>query len=425
MARTRWKPCADLASCFFSFSIERQVELSPEIKQQMQPQLQQPQPTQYYKNQHRRLEDSVTATTTINYERQQRREDASVTSNNTIGDEGQHIFSSLFPIEGSLNPSLNPHNEEARPLNRRRNSQEISQPYNLPDRIDYSDHGIPDYSFNPNRPDYSYHGSIPDCPDYPFEDDHLLDYEEESLLERERWHYHCNAKLHRFESTHRIRQSRHHKQPRINPNRCISTRSHNQQHQKQYQQQQRLAISDQLPPSTPLAHSRPRVAVIHTVDTPSRSSQPVAAARPTRTVGRRHATPPHSTPAATREERELQRAIQASRNEQHASGLTYAQLEELMSRDLTPEDYEMLLRLDSQVKPKTVQKTTLDALQETRLENDVPDSCCVICMCSFDKDQMVKHLPCSHFFHVGCIVPWLQGHSQNCPLCNTVVFPSS
>jgi len=128
----------------------------------------------------------------------------------------------------------------------------------------------------------------------------------------------------------------------------------------------------------------------------------------------------------TREELELQKVINASRSDHHASGLTFAQLAEITSRELTPEDYEMLLLLDAQVKPKTAEKTSVESLRESVLaESDCSGgnaSDCAVCMCPFEIGNTVKHLPCKHYFHKSCIVPWLQGHSQNCPLCNAKVL---
>ena len=86
-------------------------------------------------------------------------------------------------------------------------------------------------------------------------------------------------------------------------------------------------------------------------------------------------------------------------------------------RDLTPEDYEMLLTLDQSVKPKTVSKTTLSSIEavEANAKGCVGDVCSV-CMDPMGGTQKVKTLPCSHTFHAPCIDQWLANCSRNCPL---------
>ncbi|MCL7035829.1 hypothetical protein MKW94_005546 [Papaver nudicaule] len=41
---------------------------------------------------------------------------------------------------------------------------------------------------------------------------------------------------------------------------------------------------------------------------------------------------------------------------------------------------------------------------------------CVVCMDVFEDGTGVTYIPCSHFFHEGCLVRWLQ-ESNSCPLC--------
>ncbi|KAH7306689.1 hypothetical protein KP509_22G025500 [Ceratopteris richardii] len=41
---------------------------------------------------------------------------------------------------------------------------------------------------------------------------------------------------------------------------------------------------------------------------------------------------------------------------------------------------------------------------------------CPVCLESLHPEQNLIHLPCSHVFHVSCLLPWLQDHSH-CPLC--------
>ncbi len=88
----------------------------------------------------------------------------------------------------------------------------------------------------------------------------------------------------------------------------------------------------------------------------------------------------------------------------------------LQNRDLTPEDYELLLRLDERVAPQTVTQDVLDGFRtDVASESDTHQECAV-CMETYQVGQGRKHLPCGHVFHAHCIDTWLSNSSLNCPL---------
>ena len=41
---------------------------------------------------------------------------------------------------------------------------------------------------------------------------------------------------------------------------------------------------------------------------------------------------------------------------------------------------------------------------------------CVMCLEEFAKEEVIQVLPCSHYFHQGCLRPWFEGNTH-CPLC--------
>mmetsp|Transcript_39269 Transcript_39269/g.113511 ORF Transcript_39269/g.113511 Transcript_39269/m.113511 type:complete len:364 (-) Transcript_39269:275-1366(-) len=46
---------------------------------------------------------------------------------------------------------------------------------------------------------------------------------------------------------------------------------------------------------------------------------------------------------------------------------------------------------------------------------------CELCLVDYvDGDELLR-LPCMHFFHAGCVMPWLQ-KSNTCPMCQTDVY---
>ncbi|KAK6979820.1 E3 ubiquitin-protein ligase RNF12 [Biomphalaria glabrata] len=94
----------------------------------------------------------------------------------------------------------------------------------------------------------------------------------------------------------------------------------------------------------------------------------------------------------------------------------------LQHRDLTPEDYDMLLRLDDSIKPKTIPKNILSQLRTEMIgpsgleRDDETLVLCSVCMEPYIAGQERKFLPCSHYFHSVCIDAWLNNSSMNCPL---------
>ena len=97
----------------------------------------------------------------------------------------------------------------------------------------------------------------------------------------------------------------------------------------------------------------------------------------------------------------------------------------IQDRELTPEDYEMLLRLDERVAPKTVDRSLLEKLHTDTVTDDAEEkeTLCTVCMDKYEWGDLRKHLPCGHHFHVECIDNWLSNQSTNCPLDGTPVFP--
>jgi hypothetical protein len=120
-------------------------------------------------------------------------------------------------------------------------------------------------------------------------------------------------------------------------------------------------------------------------------------------------------------EKDLQTAIQASLGHTHESGITFGQLNDLLNRDLTPEDYELLLLLDSTVSKKTTDESTLQSLAEVIATDEHLGDMCMICMLDYEVGDKLTSLPCKHAFHCDCVGTWLRDHSQSCPLCNAKV----
>lgn len=101
-------------------------------------------------------------------------------------------------------------------------------------------------------------------------------------------------------------------------------------------------------------------------------------------------------------------------------GLTNQQIQDLSTRDITPEDYEMLLLLDEQIAPKTVDTKIVSKFPVHEFSEDLRDKLqdiCMICLEDYEIGVKVKTIPvCSHSFHEICLDKWLLESSQCCPL---------
>ncbi|XP_078157935.1 E3 ubiquitin-protein ligase ATL4-like [Carex rostrata] len=56
--------------------------------------------------------------------------------------------------------------------------------------------------------------------------------------------------------------------------------------------------------------------------------------------------------------------------------------------------------------------------------SDLGSAECTVCLEEFKTGEVLVHLPCSHRFHLSCVVPWLESN-LHCPVCRTPVSAST
>jgi hypothetical protein len=94
----------------------------------------------------------------------------------------------------------------------------------------------------------------------------------------------------------------------------------------------------------------------------------------------------------------------------------------LQHREITPEDYEELSRLDELVKKQTLSEHIINKLKSDLITNEIASNLkdnnlvCGICLENYIVDQLRRELPCGHRFHANCIDHWLRTQSTNCPI---------
>jgi len=99
-------------------------------------------------------------------------------------------------------------------------------------------------------------------------------------------------------------------------------------------------------------------------------------------------------------------------------GLFPSQVSELLDRDITPNDYEMLLQLDDSLSRPTADRASLADSLRPALAQELLGEKCSICLQGFDeRNENVSALPCGHAFHEECITKWLVESCKFCPLC--------
>ena len=90
--------------------------------------------------------------------------------------------------------------------------------------------------------------------------------------------------------------------------------------------------------------------------------------------------------------------------------------------------YEELVRLQEQIGTVSTGLTTeqinslkIRSLPGTPISDSNFLSRCQICLEDWQKEETVRDLPCTHFFHVQCLDTWL-GHKNSCPLCRQPAY---
>ena len=102
-------------------------------------------------------------------------------------------------------------------------------------------------------------------------------------------------------------------------------------------------------------------------------------------------------------------------------GLKQLELLQLMTREITPEDYDTLLKLDEGIPARTAvpEEVQLLAKEIVSVDSALLKENCGICLCRFKSKEKVKRLKCSHVFHTVCIDRWLLNFNHTCPIDNS------
>jgi len=97
-------------------------------------------------------------------------------------------------------------------------------------------------------------------------------------------------------------------------------------------------------------------------------------------------------------------------------GLFESEAVDLLTRDITPDDYDVLLQLDETIDKPTASKARLASLTSMSATEFLGERC-TICLLTFEKEDGVTALSCDHLFHSDCVLKWLSEHSRRCPVC--------
>ncbi|XP_064648018.1 E3 ubiquitin-protein ligase Zswim2-like isoform X2 [Lineus longissimus] len=126
-----------------------------------------------------------------------------------------------------------------------------------------------------------------------------------------------------------------------------------------------------------------------------------------------------------------QKSSQRWRPAQRGTGsvLPQALVSNLMGRDITNEDYDMLLQLDNHensgvldIPEEVIKGFPLEKIRTGAHQLLQPGNQCRICLRGYHVPQFVRKLPCKHRFHVDCIDNWLMHQKPYCPIDGMVVW---
>jgi hypothetical protein len=268
---------------------------------------------------------------------------------------------------------------------------------------------------------YFNHYSLPDLDHYAGLDFDMVETDDDVALENEGEHWERRVVSSKLGGHVVRRHSRSHKKPRVRPGRWVNARDERRRCERVGLVFEQVCAYKANATRGLEYRTIDYQAIRQDVVIPSTSSSSTTSKSATRTTTRSSSSSSTNNGRVPSYEREVTSAI--DRGSVVQCGLSAQQLNDLLNRELTPEDYELLLMLDSTVKPKTLSTNLIDSFPSRTVE---PGSAlvegdgerCAICMCSFEVGEGVKELPrCQHCFHAECIVQWLSTASTKCPLC--------
>ncbi|CAH1238899.1 ZSWIM2 [Branchiostoma lanceolatum] len=125
-----------------------------------------------------------------------------------------------------------------------------------------------------------------------------------------------------------------------------------------------------------------------------------------------------------------QKSTQRWRPAQRGGGqaLPSAVINNMLSRDLTNEDYELLSLLESSTANEsgTVPEPVVNSLPVDIVRQKspllAPGQQCRVCLRGFTVGQHLRRLPCKHKFHKDCIDQWLLHQRSTCPIDGMMVY---
>ena len=59
---------------------------------------------------------------------------------------------------------------------------------------------------------------------------------------------------------------------------------------------------------------------------------------------------------------------------------------------------------------------------ERQEERECDDHKCSVCYCNYEKNDVLRTLPCGHHYHAECIDGWL-ADNPTCPMCKVSIKP--
>ena len=113
------------------------------------------------------------------------------------------------------------------------------------------------------------------------------------------------------------------------------------------------------------------------------------------------------------------------------SALPEAVVNNLMNREITDHDYDMLLQLDNQdaTVPSNLSESTVRSFPVERIRHNssllAPGQQCRICLRGYEEGQFARRLPCRHKFHRDCVDNWLLHQHATCPIDGIVITNES